>query len=171
MANYQEWIVKAPWFAAQTPANAKSASVEFGSGTNGKVTIVYDKKGTDGNAYSVEVVVAEENSAPLAASLNGKKLTVSLATNSGGTADDTKNTAKLISAAINTISGFIATYSGTGATAISAAVAESELEGGQYGTACIEANTVIKGSEYYYICTQGGDSVSAQWKRFSLADY
>ena len=171
MAKFDEWVLKPAWFTAQTPANAKSASIELGSGTNGKVTVSCANKGTEGNAYSIEVVVATTSSAALSAAASGTKLTVTLGTGAGGSADDTKNTAKLIAGKISTIPGFVATYSGTGATAISAAIDEDNFEGGQYGTACPEVNTVIKDSEYYYICTKPGDRASAEWKRFSLSDY
>lgn len=167
---YQEWYIKAPWFSG-TPANAKSASIEIGAGTNGKVTVTCDKKGTEGNAYSLEVVVAEGNSKALAAALSGTKITVTLGTDAGGDADATKNTAKLIATAISKIDGFTAVHSGTGVTAITDAVEEDDFAGGQYGTPCIEPNTVIKGGEYYYICIHGGDKVSAQWQRFALADF
>jgi hypothetical protein len=167
---YQEWYLKAPWFSG-TPANAKSASIEIGDGTNGKVTVTCDKKGTEGNAYSLEVVVAEGNGKALAAALSGAKITVTLGTDAGGDADVTKNTAKLIATAISKIDGFTAVHSGTGVTAITDAVEEDDFVGGQYGTPCIEPYTVIKGSEYYYICVQGGDSVSTKWMRFTTDDY
>ena len=97
-------------------------STTIGAGADGVITII-DETAT---AKEIEVVVAAGNSASLAAAHSDGVITVTLGTDEAGAADAAKNTATLITAAINGIAAktWTATASGTGATAISEAVAK-----------------------------------------------
>jgi hypothetical protein len=115
----------APW-----PPNV-SATAVIGSGANGVITITVDSEGTEGNDYTVEVKLAATISAAMSAVLVGTTITVTLGTDGAGVADPTKNTALLITAAINLLTGLSATVSGTGVTVIPV-TAETEFTGGSY---------------------------------------
>lgn len=110
-----------------------AAHIHIGSGDNGVVTVTADTAWVAGNSLTLEVKVATGANAALAATLVGNDILVTLGTTSeAGTPDAAKNTATLVMGAINAISGktFTATKSGTGATAIPAAVAKANLAGG-----------------------------------------
>ena len=88
-------------------------------GTNDDITITSVAVGDAANALVVNVVVPDAASSELAASFKDNVLTVSLATTALKAADDTANTAALVTAAIDALAEFSATA--TGATPISAA--------------------------------------------------
>jgi len=67
------------WFAGDAPVNYEKASAQIGAGTNGTVTVIKDTFDVDADDYSIEVVIPEEAS-DLSATLEDKKITVSLAT-------------------------------------------------------------------------------------------
>lgn len=169
---YQEWYLKEKWFSGDTPANPKSATIAIGSGDDGVVTVTYGGGvGTGGNDYSLEVVEGSGLDVDLTAELSGAKITVTLGTDGAGDLDATKNTATLIVGVIDAISGFSAVASGTGATALAVAIAEDNFSGGQYGTPCMEVNTLVYVSPYYYLCTTAGNKDDVAWKRFTPATY
>jgi hypothetical protein len=101
-----------PW-----PSNV-SASVNVGSGTNGTVEITVDEPGTEGNSYSISVVAGVGLNVVLSAVLVGTVITVTLGTNGSGVLDSSKNTAILVAAAVNALTGISATASGSGAVVI-----------------------------------------------------
>lgn len=113
-----------------TVATTVSATATIGSGANGTVTITVDTAGEDGNDYTVEVVTGTGNNSPLAAALVGTAITVTLATDGSGDPDALANTATLIAAAIDGLSGVSAAASGTGGDAISAAEGPTSFTGG-----------------------------------------
>lgn len=115
---------------AAWPANV-SATVSIGSGVNGTVDITVSTPGTEGNAYSVVVVLAIGNSLPLSVSFVSPVLTVTLGTDGAGVADVTKNTAILVATAIDGLADFSATYTGTGSSRIPVA-ASTAFSGGSY---------------------------------------
>lgn len=164
-----EWITT-KYFAETVPQNAKSATAEIGSGDNGKVTITVDEVGTGGNDYTVEVVVADGNNKPLAATLTGTALVVTLGTDGSGDPDATKNTAGLIATKINTIDGLTATKSGEGTTAFTEAIAEKEFAGGQWGTPAPAGGMIYvddANNTLYFSIASNGKS-DANWRSLSL---
>ncbi len=161
--------VQEKWFAETTPLNAAQASAIIGTGTDGVVTITADAVGTEGNAYTIAVAEGEADGT-LAANLTGTDITVTLAM-SGATPDDTKNTAKLIAAAISTLAGVTATYSGTGATAISTAVTKTAFEGGQYGTVSVVPETILHIGNDYYINLYPNSKYDAHWRKLTFVAY
>lgn len=163
--------IQKKWFAEETPVNAKSASATIGSGDNGVVTIVVDSVGTEGNDYTVAVVVADGINKALAASIVGTDITVTLGTDASGDADATKNTAKLIAEKISTIAGVTATYSGTGATAITVAITKKSLAGGQYGTVAIVPYTWLYIGTTYYVNIAPNSKYDANWRTVTFTAY
>lgn len=115
---------------AAWPSNV-SATVTIGSGTNGVVTITVDSPGTEGNSYTVSVVLAATINAAMSAVLVGTAITVTLGTDGAGVADAAKNTAILIAAAISALTGLTASASGTGATVVPVTVSTA-FTGGSY---------------------------------------
>lgn len=107
-----------------------AATASIGSGANGVVTITSVALGVIGNAYQVQVAIAGGASAALAVALVGSILTITLGTDGASAADATKNTATLITAAINALDEFTATASGTGATALATASGPTSFTGG-----------------------------------------
>ena len=114
-----------PW-----PSNV-SATATIGAGTNGVVTITVVEPGTEGNSYTVVVVLGVGNNIAMSAVLVGTALTVTLGTTGAGVADDTKNTAVLVAAAIGAIPELGATASGTGSSRIPVTSVRS-FSGGSY---------------------------------------
>jgi hypothetical protein len=167
-----EWEIRPisqKWFAASTPVNFAGASVEIGSGTNGKVTVTHDNATT---TDKIKAVVATGASKALSAAYTGGEIVVTLGTDSNSAADSTKNTATLIAAAINGISGkkWTAAASGTGVTAITSAINSTAFTDGHDGTPCPEAGIVLKNSDTYYVCIEANNTThNTNWKSFSLS--
>lgn len=159
------------WFSEDNPVNTNSATNTIGSGDNGTITITVDKYGTEGNDYTVEVVIGDGASVDLSAELTDTNLVITLATDSEEAADDTKNTATLVTAAIEAIDGLSAVASGTGATALSAAEESSLFTGGTYATFAPIPNMLLKIGDYYYTNTDVNTIYDSNWKRFQLSDY
>lgn len=111
--------IRANWFGLPHPINAKGGSTTIGTGVDGTVTITSDAVGTvEGNAYTAAVVAGSGNDVAMTATLTGTNILVTLGTDGGGALDAAKNTAILIGAAIDALTGIIAGHSGTGATAV-----------------------------------------------------
>lgn len=95
-----------------------AATVDIGTGADGTVTITVATVGPAGNLIDVVVAPGAGNSQAMTAAMTfahaRARLVVTLGTDSGGDADDTKNTATLITAAIDALAGFTAAASGTG---------------------------------------------------------
>lgn len=124
--------IEGTWTYVELRGNT-TAHIHIGSGDNGVVTIAADTPGTAGNSLTLEVVVDAGANQPLKAELTGSDILVTLGTgSSAGVVDNAKNTAILVAAAINAIVAktFTATKSGTGATAIPAAVTKANFTGG-----------------------------------------
>jgi hypothetical protein len=143
------------WFAESVPTNAHKATATLGEGENGVITITYNTLGTEGNDLELAVVVADGNSKPLAAAFANGVLTITLATDDNGAADVTKNTAALIATKVSTVSGFTATKSGTGETAISTATTENiAFTGGSYCTPSPIGGVWLYENNTYYYCSK-----------------
>lgn len=98
---------------------AVSAAVEIGSGDDGNIIVEVDEPGSDGNSYNLVVEVADSDSADLSVELeDDTDLVVTLGTDSGGEADDAKNTAELVSDEIDSLEEFNAEYGGDGSGVI-----------------------------------------------------
>lgn len=95
-----------------------SATGAVGAGAHGVVTVTVVAAGPAGNLYTMETVNGVGNDVPLSADLAGTVLTVTLATDSGGSPDDTANTATLVAAAIDALDEFSAVASGNGSTVV-----------------------------------------------------
>lgn len=106
---------------------AVSASAEIGGGL---VVIEAASPGTDGNAYSVEVVVPGGTS-PLSVALVGFVLTISLETVGGVAEAGMVNNSAMISSVINTAQlDLVASYTDAGSGVINAAEGPTQLTGG-----------------------------------------
>ncbi len=159
--------IQKKWFSEEIPANAKKATAEIGTGTNGTVTVEYDFVGTEGNSYKIAVVVAEDANESLSADLSNSKITVTLGTGDvAGTVDDTKNTATLIAAKISAIQGFTATASGEGTSSISTAtVKDVDFTGGIYCTPFYGEDAWLYIGTTYYYCSKPCDVYATDaWK-------
>lgn len=98
---------------------AVQASVAFGTGANGTVTVTaVTPIGVDGNGIEIIYEVADAADVATYAIYNpagGGTITLSQGTDVGGAYDATLNTATLVAAAIGALPGFSAVASGTGA--------------------------------------------------------
>jgi len=138
-----------PWFA-NTPVNAVKASINIGSTDNGKVTIHVDLVGTEGNSYTITVKDDGANDCAMSATISGKDIVVILGKTVAALAP-TKNTATLISAALDLLLGINAVKTGTGADSISVAIAKTSFTGGLYATPCNASSAIIYlGTTIYY---------------------
>lgn len=107
-----------------------NATAAIGAGANGTVTVTADEDnaGVTGNDYSIEVVVPAGTES-LDVSLSGTDITVTLDA-TAGVPNPAANTATLIAAAIDALTGFSAVASGTGADSIGAAEGPTAFLGG-----------------------------------------
>lgn len=141
-------IFHKPWFSGD-PQNAKKASKSIGGGDDGTVTITSDLVGTEGNSYSITISTTGASGCDMSASISGKDITLVLGKTSTNL-EATKNTAKLIAAAIDTLDGVSAVASGTGADSIIAGATKANFTGGQYATPCNASSAVIVVSDTIY---------------------
>jgi len=121
--------------ATLSTASAQAATLDFGpGGANGVVTVTADTAGRAGEDYNVTIVINDTDD--LAASFNptgSKNILIELASTTTN-----KNTATLVAAAVDALSGVSAAASGTGATEFAiAAVAKANLGDTVHG---IDAN-------------------------------
>lgn len=168
MWNIQD--ISKKYFAESVPANYTKASLALGTGTNGKLTIT--SKSDVKTSEKVTVAVATGASAALSVAEASGVITITLGTTStAGTADDTKNTVKLIAAAINAADiGFEATYSGTGASAISAASSNNTFTDGSFGTPTYESDVgFISGTTLYFCHEPDGSKYNTGWQKATLS--
>ncbi len=160
------------WFAEDLPLNYETASAEIGSGKNGTVKVKYTAVKTD---VEIEIVLADKAEADLSAVFNDGVLTVVLGTDDTATptADDEKNTAKLVAEEISKVNGFTALASGNGSDVIAVTVSNIEFEEGHYGTPALETNVCLYDSAtgIYYLATKAdGTAFNDGWKQFELED-
>jgi hypothetical protein len=121
------------WFSTATPLAGVKASINIGAGADGIVTTKSDLVGTEGNSYTITVSSSGANDCAMSASISGTDITVVLG-KTVAALEPTKNTAILIATAIDALEGVNAIHSGTGATAIGAAIVTTNFTGGQYAT-------------------------------------
>lgn len=140
------------WYRAQlTPMAMAQASAAIGSGANGTVTITVDQGGSEGNTWTVTVVVAATPSQPLSVALATKAITVTLGTDGAGAPDATKNTATLVAAAVTALAGVTAVASGTGVSALTGAAPLKAFTGGDDGEASAINTAFATGWEAFAI--------------------
>lgn len=119
-----------------TPATdaGDHASIAIGAGENGVVTVTADAAGPAANAWELEIALNAGNNKPLAAgwttAYSVPTIRLLLGTGAGGAADDAKNTATLVAAAIAALTGVGATASGTGETALATPADAAPFTGG-----------------------------------------
>ena len=108
------------------------AFAQIGEGENGVITITSDTPGS--NDYFIEITTVEGDNRSLIVAIHpilaGQIISVCLGTDGEGLPDDTKNTAELIAEIIDNLTGFSATYSGTGETPITERIEAIQFEGG-----------------------------------------
>lgn len=158
------------WFSDATPKNYKNASTTIGSGDNGVITVQAINDIT--TVKSIEAVVAGGASQNMSVAFSNNTLTITLGTDGSSVADATKNTAELISEAIDALPDFSATYSGTGVTAIGAAITKKSFTAGQLGTPCMISGIALESNGTYYVCVASDNTTkNANWRSFSLSTY
>jgi len=170
MDNIDIRLLTSKWFSDATPKNYKDASTTIGSGTDGVVTVkaVNDITATK----NIAAVVGAGANVSMSVTFASGTLTVTLGTDGVSAADATKNTAILIAEAIDALPDFSATYSGTGATAISAAITSKAFTAGQLGTPCMIGGVALLSSGTYYVCTAPDNTTkNTNWKSFTLTSY
>ena len=138
MTNQEVWMLKMKWFSSEYPVNASAGAINIGAGADGIISIKYKDVGPAGNDYTIEAVEGVENNDPMSVTLTDKAILITLGKDGIGGISVTTNTAILVTAQINLLNDFIATYSGTGETPLGAVIAETALNGGKYGTPCLE---------------------------------
>ena len=160
------------WFAATTPVNFVPTKATITALDEETITVAADYL-TETDVV-IEIIVAAAKSKPLAVALADGTITVTLGTTVDDivTADDTKNTLALIATEISKLDGFKAVASK--ATSIIDAATEEDIAfvDGNFGTPCVQSGVVLKGTEYYYVCTKADNTVfNDGWRRFTLASY
>lgn len=172
--DYQIRPLSQKWFKESLPVNYETGlSTTIGAGANGVITIK-DKTKT---SLKIVVSVAETGSAALAATYADGTISIVLGTDATPAADATKNTAVLITAAINGITSktWTATYSGDGSTAIGEAIASKDFE--VYvidGTPCPESGLALYDNinDTYYVCVEAKNTTTNNgWRTFTLNAY
>ena len=162
------------WFAGNTPVNADFAVTTLGDGDNKEITVTADNIGVEGNDYIIEIVVPDEAKQDLIAICDNKVITIFLATTDTTpiVTDDTKNTAKDIADAINSLEcGVTAKADGTGAGVFDDDEEdEYEFEGGQYCTIAPIPYTMYFYNDYYYVNIVPCNKYSTGWKKFTLVN-
>lgn len=104
---------------------ARAATATIGSGANGVVTVTATTAGAAANTNTIRSVLGSGNDVALSAAVNSGVITVTLGTDGGGLADDAKNTATLVAAAVDGVTGYDAVASGSGATPVPVTSAQS----------------------------------------------
>jgi len=169
MSNSKYHVFNKKWFGTATPINAVASSQTIGSGNDGVVTTTADNVGTEGNDFTIEVVEGVGASVDMTATLTDSAIVVELGTDGGSALDATKNTAILVAAAIDALIGVGSAHSGTGATALAAAEAEQDLEGGQYATK-VATPAIWKSGNDIYVAEVGVSKTSTDgWKSATLS--
>lgn len=120
-----------------------AASADIGSGDDGTVTTTVDAVGDAGNDYTIEVVVGTGENVALSAAIDGTEITVTLGTDGTGAADNAKNTAALVAAAISILDGVTAAASGEGDAALTTAEGPTSFLGGVDPAITTTANDII----------------------------
>ena len=160
----------AKWFSDTAPQNYKDATTTIGAGADGVVTVTAINDIT--TVKKIAVVVAVGNSKAMTAAYASGTLTVTLGTGVAGAVDNTKNTAELISAAIDTLAEFSATFSGDGTTPIAEAVTAKAFMAGQLGTPCTIGGVALLSSGTYYVCiAPNATTKNTNWRSFTLTAY
>lgn len=108
---------------------AQAATLVVNAVTNATLTVTAAAAGALGNLIRVVLVAGVGNDVALDAAIANNLITVTLGTDGGGAADNTKNTGTLVAAAIDALSEVACATSGTGA-GIVAPVAVQSLSGG-----------------------------------------
>lgn len=165
MANFE---IQTKWFAETTPTNTNSATADIGTGDNGTVTTTIDAYGTEGNDYTIEVVEGSGLNVDLSAVLTDTAIVVTLGTDGAGALDATKNTATLVAAEIDALTGVSSVASGTGADALTAAEAEQNFAGGTYGTVAPVPYTMLFIGGWYYVNIAPNSKHDNNWRKFQL---
>ena len=170
--------VRQSWYGSGIPLNWKPARTTIGAGADGVVTIQIDTiDETDANGYTIEVVEGVGLNVDMGATLVGKDIEVTLGTDGAGALDPTLNTAELIAIEISTLSGITATHSGTGATALAAAIVKKNFTDMQFGTECPEPMVVVRVWDVgnlewdYYVNIAPNSKYDTNWRIFNLTDY
>lgn len=110
---------------ASKRTTARAATATIGSGANGVVTATATTAGAAANTNTIRAVAGVGNNVALSAAVSNGVITVTLGTDGGGVLDDTKNTATLVAAAVDGVTGYDATASGSGATVVPVTSAQS----------------------------------------------
>lgn len=168
--------VRQSWFGSSHPDNWKPANTTIGAGADGIVTVNVDAiDETDANGYTIKVVEGVGLNVPMAATLVGKDVEVTLGTDGAGALNPTLNTAELISIKIGGLTGLTSYFSGTGADPIIAAVAKKNFTDMQFGTECPDPFVVVRvdnfGTWDYYTTIAPNGRYDANWRKFNLVDF
>ena len=153
--------------SGEAPVNAVAAAADVGAGQDGTVTVTAETSGAAGNDLTVEVVAGVGVDQPLAASIAGTAITVTLGTDGAGDPDAAKNTATLVAAAVDDLTGVSAVASGTGADPLTAAEGPTSFTGGIDGTVAVQG-AVVYYSGYLYIATAANPVSGANWQAVQL---
>ena len=174
---YKELYLKQKWFSDAAPKNPKCASaiLSFTAGiTVGEVVTIGDEnyefveEATDATAGNIAVVVGETLTADKAI----QELTKAINANSAivTAVDDTeKDTCTILYKSVGTDGNAVEIETTTAGASFDDGA--TKLGGGQYGTPCMEVNSIIHASTYYYWCTTAGNKDDVEWKRFTPALY
>lgn len=97
------------------PQLTKLATAQAQAVLGSSLITIFHPAGSEGNTWTVTVVLGSGNSLPLSVSVSYPAITISLGTTAGGIADATKNSAAQVTAIINTVGyGITAVLTGGG---------------------------------------------------------
>lgn len=178
---YSELTLQPKWFSESTPKNPHKASATLTFTGN----VVAAETVTINNVVFEFVVakgdIAKETNIPVVvgATLTGKNAVEKLAIAINDSldfvvatadVDDSENNICIINYYKVGTEGNVVTVAET-CTSATFGTSVTKLSGGQLGTPCPVANTVIYKSPYYYWCVTAGNEDNVAWTRFTPADY
>lgn len=168
--NYEIRPLTQKWFPEAIPQNYHTAVATIGN-ANALVTVTSDLVV---EPTVLKCVIAEAASTAMSVAVADGAMTITLGTTAAVevTADDSLNTATLITAAINVLEGFSAVAGGTGADVPPVTVADIAFTDGAWATPCPEAGICLQNSTTYYVCSKAShDKTHKNWRSFSLTQY
>ena len=112
--------IRASWYGNGMPVNCKGSAITIGSLPSGQITVTSTEVigEESNNKFDLQVVAGVGADKATTATFSNDVVTITLGTNAGGTLDNAKNTAELVTGEINDLDGFSAVFSGDGSGVI-----------------------------------------------------
>ena len=178
---YAKLYLQDKWFAAINPVNPKisTATLTFTDAVIAAETVTINDTVFEFVAAKTDVTDEDNIPVVVGTTLTGKNAVEKLATainNSlnfvvatAGVDDNERDVCIIAYYKVGT-EGNVVTVA-TNCTNASFGVEVTNLSGGQYGTPCPIANTVVYADNFYYWCKKAGNRDDVVWEKFQPATY